>query len=284
MRKVQLKFSIILIILLGLSTSSCLEKLMGKQDAGDEGVPEDPGLYLVDEQSAMFNQATFSDLKFKISSIRRDIQYIKRNVIIANQKFIVIKKRVEGLEGQSPAMQETIKLYDILQNPAMVEESKVRMVSNDANIKYHENLREYYRLSKDYEIAKLRVKHAELALNIIDLQRVLLQELEEAFSLTPEDVQYLTDSSKSYDPGYMDIETKGTDKENDQREVTCREMSSIFAIDVCAILGQYDRIVDLYEKRKKYLDEKQNIMKQIYSDLMTTQNQIIQSGQPYEVF
>ncbi|MDH5719016.1 MAG: hypothetical protein OEZ13_00190 [Spirochaetia bacterium] len=263
-------------------TSSCFDALFVKKDAPQEILPEDPELIYVDDSNAIFDQASFGEIKSRIGSIRSEIQYIKKNVVIANQKYVVIKNRLAGLEGQSPAIQETIKLYDILQNQGMVEENKLQLTTNDQNIKYHQDLMEYYRLNKDFEISKLRVKHAELALNIVELQRSLLKELESAFALTPEDIKYLTDSSQSYDPGYMDVEVSEADKKS--REVTCREMSHIFAIDVCAILGQYDRIVSLADKRREYLKTKQEGMMNIRTNLSNSQNKLVQAGQPFEVF
>jgi hypothetical protein len=170
-------------------------------------------------------------IKKQMITKNNDIEGLKKQLEVTEQKFVVIKKKINFLEAEKPMLEEYSKLYIILADNEKLASTRQALKKNKDETTFQETNKKYHDLKKDYQELQLEEKHAEMNLLTAEL------ELEKAYILKP-----------AVSAETPEEEKKKKEKDLLYKNTSCKLLSKGANVDVCTI-------IEIYNDRKKKLKE-----------------------------
>jgi hypothetical protein len=170
-------------------------------------------------------------IKKQMITKNNDIEGLKKQLEVTEQKFVVIKKKIDFLEAEKPMLDEYSKLYIILADNEKLASTRQALKKNKDETTFQETNKKYHDLKKDYQELQLEEKHAEMNLLTAEL------ELEKAYILKP-----------AVSAETPEEEKKKKEKDLLYKNISCKLLSKGANVDVCTI-------IEIYNDRKKKLKE-----------------------------
>jgi hypothetical protein len=170
-------------------------------------------------------------IKKKIIAKNNEIEAQKKEIEVTDQKFVVIKKKIDYLEAEKPMLDEYIKLYIILADNEKLASTRAALKKNKDETEFQEKNKKYHDLKKEYQERQLEEKQAQMDVLAAEL------ELEKAYILK------LPAESDETTP-----EKVKKEKELLYKNTSCKLLSKGASVNVCSI-------IEIHSDRNKKLKD-----------------------------
>ncbi len=194
-------------------------------------------------------------IKSRIIAKNNEIESLKKKLEVTDQKFVVIKRKIDYLEAEKPMLDEYIKLYIILADNEKLASIREALKKNKDENAFQTTNKKYHDLKKDYQELQLEEKHAQMNVLTAEL------ELEKSYILKPAESTETSSPEGKKEKG-KDLLYKNTG---------CKVLSKGANVDVCSI-------IEIYNDRKKKLKDISGKLQKVEKEYKKSEEKIKASG------